>query len=335
MKLSTRIVLCALAALMILALPFAVPSGSILEDYQDQWSDYAWNSGLVRWLAPSACAESAEESPDYSLPIDFSAGKEPNPNAYTQDSYQDDSLSVRLETIEQDGVTWRIAYVQIKDPSQLRTGIAGTKVSSNRTAYISDMAKEYNAVLAINGDYFSDQETKKTYEIRMGQVRKAKTNKKKDILFIDENGDFHLFIKSNQEDMKAFEKTGLDIINAFTFGPALVKDGELLTVDTNYGYNPKGNEPRMAIGQLDTLSYVVALAEGRNSSSDGVTQQELADFMYDELGCLQAYNLDGGNSSVMIFNGEYYQTGRTKGNERQQSDFIYFATAVDPESWSE
>lgn len=335
MKLSTRIILCTLAALMILALPFAVPSGSILEDYQDIWSDYAWNSGLVRWLVPAAYAESVEETPDYSLPIDFSAGKEPNPAAYTEDSYQDDSLTVRLETMEEDGVIWRIAYVQIKDASQLRTGIAGVKATSNRTAYISDMAKEYNAVLAINGDYFADQETKKTYEIRMGQVRKAKTNKKKDILFIDENGDFHLFVKSNQDDMKAFEQTGLSIINAFTFGPALVKDGELLTVDTSYGYNPNGKEPRMAIGQLDTLSYVIALAEGRNSSSNGVTQQELANFMYDELGCLQAYNLDGGNSTVMIFNGEYYQTGRTKSNERQQSDFIYFATAVDPESWSE
>ena len=168
----------------------------------------------------------------------------------------------------------------------------------------------------------------------MGDIRKAKTNKKKDILFIDENGDFHLFIKSNQADMDAFKATGLSVINAFTFGPALVKDGQLLNVDKEYGYNPNGKEPRMAIGQVDKLTYVVALAEGRSSSSNGVTQQALADFMFNELHCTQAYNLDGGNSATMIFNGEYYQTGRTIKNERQQSDFIYFATAVDPETWS-
>ena len=109
---------------------------------------------------------------------------------------------------------------------------------------------------------------------------------------------------------------------------------ELLTVDKEYGYNPNGKEPRMAIGQVDKLTYVVALAEGRSSSSNGVTQQTLADFMFNELHCTQAYNLDGGNSATMIFNGEYYQTGRTIKNERQQSDFIYFATAVDPETWS-
>ena len=90
----------------------------------------------------------------------------------------------------------------------------------------------------------------------------------------------------------------------------------------------------MAIGQVDKLTYVVALAEGRSSSSNGVTQQALADFMFNELHCTQAYNLDGGNSATMIFNGEYYQTGRTIKNERQQSDFIYFATAVAPETWS-
>lgn len=334
MKLSTRILLCAIAALMILALPFAVPSGSMLEEYQDTWADEAWDSGLLRWLAPTANAEEAQAAASYALPIDFSAGMQPNPDAYTEDGYQDDSLTIRMETREEDGVVWRIGYVQIKDASQLRTGIAGSKVTSNRSTYISAMAKEYNAVLAINGDYYADQETKKTYEVRMGQTRKAKTNKIKDILFIDENGDFHLFIKSDKAEMDAFKKTGLQVINAFTFGPALVKDGQLLTVDKNYGYNPNGKEPRMAIGQVDTLTYVVALAEGRSSSSDGVTQQALADFMFNELHCTQAYNLDGGNSATMIFNGEYYQTGRTIKNERQQSDFIYFATAVDPETWS-
>lgn len=48
MKLSIRILLCAMAALMILALPFAVPSGSMLEEYQDTWADEAWDSGLIR-----------------------------------------------------------------------------------------------------------------------------------------------------------------------------------------------------------------------------------------------------------------------------------------------
>ena len=80
--------------------------------------------------------------------------------------------------------------------------------------------------------------------------------------------------------------------------------------------------------------YITAAAIRSLRESRGMTQQALADFMFNELHCTQAYNLDGGNSATMIFNGEYYQTGRTIKNERQQSDFIYFATAVDPETWS-
>ena len=89
----------------------------------------------------------------------------------------------------------------------------------------------------------------------------------------------------------------------------------------------------MAIGQTGPLSYVLVLAEGRNKDSEGVTHQELADFMFD-LGCIEAFNLDGGNTATMVFNGGYYQTGRSSTNERAQSDCIYFATAVDPATWS-
>jgi len=330
MKQSTRILLIVLAAAMLLAFPFLIPSGSMLSEYQETWMDWAWNSdALLRRLLPSASAESAPAA----LPIDFTPGMEPNPDAYSEDGYQDDSLSVQLETMEEEGVVWRIARVQIQHPSQLRTGIAGNKVTSSKTSLVSSMAEKYNAVIAISGDYFVNDPPKTSFEYRMGTKIRSKANRVKDILIIDENGDFHTFIKSDAEKMEAFSQAGHQIINAFTFGPALVSEGNLLECDTGYGYNPNGKEPRMAIGQLGALSYVLVLAEGRNKESEGVTHQELADFMFD-LGCLEAFNLDGGNTATMVFHGGYYQTGRSSTNERAQSDCIYFATTVDPVSWS-
>lgn len=324
MKKSTRILLCALLALMILSTTVLIPSGAMLGDYMYEWMDYAWS------LLPTACAE-GEAS--YALPIDFSAGMTPNPAGYTEDGYSDDSITVKLETREEDGVVWRLAYVQIKDASQFRTGIAGAKVTSSRVALPSAMAEKYNAVIAISGDYYANDPAKTTYEYRMGQKIRNKRNRKKDILIIDTNGDFHLFVKSDEAEMAAFNDSDLEILHAFTFGPALVKDGTLLEMDSDYGYNPNGDDPRMAIGQIDTLSYVLVLAEGRTEDSQGVTHQELADFMFD-IGCLQAFNLDGGNTATMVFNGGYYQD-KTVNNERPQSDIIYFATAVDPSTWSE
>lgn len=329
MKKTTRILLWICAAMMIAALVFAVPSGSMLSDYQDMWMEYAWDSeGLLRLLIPSACAEETA-----ALPIDFTPGMTPNPDGYTADGYTDDSITVKLETIEGEGVVWRVARIDIKDASQLRTGIAGAKVTSSKTSLVSSMAAKYNAVIAISGDYYANDPAKTSFEYRMGQKIRNKSNKVKDILIIDENGDFHTFIKSDKEKMEAFNASGHEIVNAFTFGPALVSEGALVTCDTGYGYNPNGKEPRMAIGQMGPLSYALVLAEGRNKDSEGVTHQELADFMFD-LGCLEAFNLDGGNTATMVFGDGYYQTARSATNERAQSDCIYFATTVDPESWS-
>lgn len=328
------------ASLLILILAFAmmlpvvIPSGTIPEDIRTKMEDELWaqdetteTSKLFQWLVPSAMAEEALEP----LPMDFSKGRKPNPANFSETGYQDESITVKLETRETDGIIWRIAYVTISDPSQLRTATAGT-LRSNRVALVSSMAEKNDAVIAINADFMSNNPTKTSFEYRMGEKVRAKYNNSKDLLITDENGDLHIFQAEKQkEGVAQLQKDGHQIINAFTFGPALVINEERQTIPEKYGYNPKGREPRMAIGQMDKLSYVLVLAEGRTKDSQGVTMQELADFMFD-LGCSQAFNLDGGNSATMVFNGGYYQD-KTKKNERSQSDILYFATLVDPKSW--
>lgn len=325
-----RLTLCLFIALMLLAAPFVIPSGAMLGDYYYEWMDYLdGGAGLLRLLIPSANAESADaaQGASYALPIDFSPGCVPNPAAFTQNGYQDDSLTVTLETVEQNGVQYHVAYVQVKHASQLRTGIAGNKVTSSKVSTISSMAAKYNAVIAINGDYYANDPPKTSFEYRMGQKIRSKRNRTKDLLIIDENGDFNLFVQCDEAELNAFNKSGRTIVNAFTFGPAMVKDGNQLELNPKYGYNPHGDEPRMAIGQMGELSYVIVFAEGRTSDSQGVTHQELADFMFN-IGCLQAFNLDGGGTAEMVFNGK-----KSTNNERSQSDIIYFATAVDPATW--
>ncbi|MBQ7454802.1 MAG: phosphodiester glycosidase family protein [Clostridia bacterium] len=336
MKKPVRVLLIALVALMILALPFVLPSANMLEDYQyGVWTEWAWTEGLLS----VARAEEAELAP---LPIDFSSGMAPNPAAFTGEGYEDDSISIRLEHIvdEANNLSWRVAYITIKDPSQLRTGIAGKKVTANNEAKISDLLRTRypNAIIAINGDCFSKQ-SNAGYVYRMGEKRIASTNKQKDILIIDENADFHIFLQNDNKntqksEIEAFLSEGHTIVNAFTFGPALVKEGNLLQTPTDYKYDPNSRDQRAAIGQMGELSYVFVLCEARWTNYAGATHQELANFMYD-LGCLEAYNLDGGNSAVILYGDGYFQTKRTYDNERELSDFIYFATLVDPADWSE
>ena len=52
-----------------------------------------------------------------------------------------------------------------------------------------------------------------------------------------------------------------------------------------------------------------------------------------ELGCREAYNLDGGNSAVLFYNGK--MLNNKMGQERDVTDMIYFATAVPPEEWEQ
>lgn len=360
MKMPLRILLTCICAALILILPFVLSSPDTLEHIKlelmngnDTEEDEGEEIDFGRLFLSAALAEDSLEvvtsengalvaNPDWKLPIDFSVSPIPNPACYTADGYADETIRVKVETRDIDGKTVDIAWVQIADPTQLRTAIAGEKVTSSKTVSLADIASRNRAVIAMNGDLFIQLPEKKKFEFRMGQKIRGGTNKKKDTLIIDRNGDFHLFVKS--VGLADYAKAHKDeIVNAFMFGPALVIDGKLQKTDTDYGYAPNYKNPRSAIGQTGTLSYVMVIVEGRGKedSESGVTHQELAQIMYD-LGCIQAYNLDGGNTAEMIMpegyenskpGEKFHFNGDQTASDRGQSDIIYFATAVPESMW--
>ncbi|MBE6479947.1 MAG: phosphodiester glycosidase family protein, partial [Olsenella sp.] len=74
--------------------------------------------------------------------------------------------------------------------------------------------------------------------------------------------------------------------------------------------------------------YVLVVSDGRTSESEGLTLAQLAQFMRDELGVTCAYNLDGGGSSTLWYEGEVVNNPTTSGNsvkERKVSDIVYVA----------
>ena len=85
------------------------------------------------------------------------------------------------------------------------------------------------------------------------------------------------------------------------------------------------SNPRTAIGYLGNNHYVFVVSDGRTSESAGLSLYELATFMK-ELGVVDAYNLDGGGSSTMVFKGEIINNPTTNGHsnqERSVSDIVY------------
>lgn len=85
------------------------------------------------------------------------------------------------------------------------------------------------------------------------------------------------------------------------------------------------SNPRTAIGMISPLHYIVIVSEGRTDDSVGLTLYQLAGIFKQE-GCTVAYNLDGGGSSTLYFNGEVINTttGGRGESEREVSDIVYF-----------
>ena len=240
--------------------------------------------------------------------------------------YQDDSITVTLWRETVGDATYNVARVKIADPSQFRTGLNHPKARTDNK--ISAIAEKHNAVVAIGGDYFGKDDY--GYVVRMNEVFRKKPSKQRDMLLVDSNGDFHIILQSDADELKALLSSDtLTFPNVFNFGPALVVDGNVCEIPDYYKnkYNVFADEPRCAIGQIGELEYLLVVVDGRRKDSDGCTCAELADFMAKQ-GCTMAYNLDGGNSALMWFGGENYSEKTVKA-ERSVSDIIYFATAID------
>lgn len=102
-------------------------------------------------------------------------------------------------------------------------------------------------------------------------------------------------------------------------------DGEINVTSEDEVGKAMASNPRTAIGYLGDNHYVFVVADGRTSESEGLSLLELADFMQ-SLGVEQAYNLDGGGSSTMYYQGQVINNPTTNGSEigeREVSDILY------------
>jgi len=94
-------------------------------------------------------------------------------------------------------------------------------------------------------------------------------------------------------------------------GPVLIKDGKAINsfseelFDSESGIQPESNAPRTSIGITKKGFMVFFVCEGRNKTPGvpGFTLAEETKILQD-IGCVEALNLDGGGSSCMLINGK-------------------------------
>lgn len=259
------------------------------------------------------------------IPLDAKNGTPPAAEGFiSATEYQDESMTVVLEQYQVGPTTCHVARVKIADPSQLRSASA-YGFNRPQTEMTNTIARRVKAVTAINGDYYSY--TGKGYMVRQGQLYINKPYGDRDVLLIDANGDFYIEKKATAETLAKYE--GMGIVNTFNFGPGLVVDGVVLDA---YGHDFNSGDTyaqRSAIAQVKKgeLEYLLITCEGpMESKGGGLTMVGFAEFIH-SLDVETAYNLDGGNSASLYFNGKKVNAVNNK-QERRISDIIYFASAV-------
>ena len=234
-------------------------------------------------------------------------------------SYSDENASITITDYEVAGTTVHVADVTVSSAEYLKTAFANDSYGKNVTATTSQTAAAHNAVLAINGDNYGSRE--RGYVIRNGIVYRD-TSDGSDVLCIYANGSLKVVDPST---ISAQELVEQGVWQAFSFGPALVQDSSVSVSQDDEVGKAKASNPRTAIGMIDQNHYVFVVSDGRTDESEGLSLYELAQFMQ-QLGVTCAYNLDGGGSSTMVFQGSVVNTPTTNGNrieERKVNDIVY------------
>ncbi len=262
----------------------------------------------------------------YALPIDFSGGCELDPRNFDGKTfYQDPTITVTLTSGRYSDCDWWAADIVIASPTQLRTVSSdGFDKADPRGIKGPRLAKAVNAVLAVDGDYF--HYTGKGFILRQGILYKNILDGSTDVLLIDEDGDFHVIARARQGEVSE-TVNGKKVINAMYFGPALVIDGEPVRGVSGAGMAEDKGRQRMAICQVGPLHYKCICCAGPARGSSGMNLQVFTYFVAD-MGVKTAYNLDGGDSTMLIFNGEKINDIYNS-SSRDLVDIVYFASAWD------
>ncbi|MCD8222829.1 MAG: phosphodiester glycosidase family protein [Clostridiales bacterium] len=274
--------------------------------------------GDVVSLEELARSEDAVES---ELPDEVS-GEASGP-VITESSYTSDGIAITITTLERHDTQIYVADVVLSDASYLKTGLAGGTFGRNISETTSEIAKENDAILAINGDYYGFR--KRGFVMRNGYLYRdmAQNDSGQEDLVVYEDGRLEIVTESEADASELAEAGAAQI---FSFGPGLIEDGEIAVEEGSEVEQAMRSNPRTAIGEIEPLHYVFVVSDGRTKESAGLTLLELAEVMQ-ELGCETAYNLDGGGSSTMWFMGGIvnHPTNGHRSGERSVSDIVYIS----------
>lgn len=222
----------------------------------------------------------------------------------TENSYSSPNVSVTINTFSgtYNGFyqTYYVADIYVASIENFRTYFANNQYTYYGAQDAEAMARNSGAVISMNGDYCNNQ--KSGILVRNGEV------------FYDDPMEFDLcvlYYDGTVETYSPLEYDPSEVIAAgayqtWKFGPKLLdSNGKAMTSFNTTYVVEKEEAPRSGFGYYEPGHYCFVVADGRQNHARGMVLSEFAQ-LFEELGCTRAYNMDGGASSVLTFNGSKY-----------------------------
>lgn len=245
----------------------------------------------------------------------------------TDNEYSSEHVCIRVyhasdKTSYKGSIDYHVADIYLQDVTLLKTGSAGPDFTSPLTAKVGDMAQKYGAILAVSGDYCA---VNNGIVIRNG-ITYFQQKPQRNICVLYRDGSMRTLTK---DEYTVEALLAQDIWQVFNFGPGLLDESGKAKKGLYLGVSANQNNPRCILGYYEPGHYALCLIDGRQiHNSRGLDISDLAKFA-ENMGFAAAFNLDGGNSAVMVWQGEVYNVPSSPGG-RGISDIIYIAPEREP-----
>jgi len=287
----------------------------------------------------------------YPLPMDSTAVAPPPKDEcfLSKWEYADPSITVRIMEGAYASIPYTAAYVKISHPSQLRAVTASQvrdqyldfDLMFNSAELAGQICAAANAVVGINGDFFTAERCKVV--LRQGKQVRNRADGDTDLLIIDKNGDFYVLGSATRDSYANYYKGHAEeLYQVYCFGPVLVRNGESVIDEfyRNTDIIASLETQRSAICQLGPLEYLLVTSDGDSLFfTYGLTIydfallcERLGKQLKPETGMRLAYNLDGGNSAALVFKRRgsqgtlMYEKLNMPERERTLADMICFVS---------
>lgn len=229
----------------------------------------------------------------------------------TENSYTSPEVSITINTVvlEESGrqMTYYVADIYVASLDNFKTHMAYGQFTYFGAQDSVQIAKDANAILAISGDYLTNQRS--GFLVRNGEVLLSDRNNSICALFPD--GTMETYDRGTYEVEDILAREPLQV---WSFGPGLLDENG--NVKDSYEVNASiaDAHPRCAVGYYEPGHYCFVVVDGRQNHSYGMRVERLAQ-VFADLGCQAAYNLDGGATAVMLFGQEIYSSPSNGGRE--------------------